>query len=117
MPIDTNDRWIFSGYPGHFIGASDCLFHLTTYVNNGTWMVSTVGDYRPEYANGSTMTSLGTGGHYFETMVFACRCVHEQSLPEVIDWTEEESTWYSNHAEATNGHFQLCYKYQLIARE
>jgi hypothetical protein len=111
-----DDSWIFSGYPGHFINAADCVFHLTTYVNHGTWMISTIGDYRRSY--GTQKILLGhTDESYFETHVFPTRPDTSLSLPAVLDWTEHESRWYSSHVDATNGHIDLCRKYQLITRE
>jgi hypothetical protein len=117
MVITDDDFWIFSGYPGHFIGAASCKFHLTTFVNRGTWMVSTVGDYTPSYADKAEISPLGIDDEsYFETMVFPTRRDSSSSFPTVTNWAEEETRWYSNHAEATNGHIELCRKYHSITR-
>lgn len=62
---------IHRGYPGHFIGSNECLFHLHTVV--GPYKISSVGDYRPRRRGEQLgeMTRIGGGPDaLFETYVF-----------------------------------------------
>lgn len=100
--------------PSHFIGSASCRFGMTDVVNG--YIVSTVGDYRPEFANGEQET-IGYN-RYFETMVFRdsgrrceisdcpCGCV-----PEPADFHEIAFEGYQTEAEARYGHARMVEMY------
>lgn len=113
IPIE---QWVWQGHAGHFIAASDCLFHMATAV--GDFLISTVGDYHPSYKrsrNGLGERELigGLSDHdFYETYVFRltgkpmwCGCA------EVESWGEIEGRRYATAPEATAGHMAMCHKY------
>lgn len=64
----SGEEWEWFGRPGHFIAADLCHFHLCTRV--GRWLISSVGDYRPEGPDGDLKT-IGAGADaFYETYVF-----------------------------------------------
>lgn len=96
------------GYPGHFIAADWCRFHLHTTVN-GRYRVSTVGDYRPAHQRVSEelgpMREIGCN-RYFETMVFELGRNGEPS-----SWCEIDADAYNDHEAAEAGHAAMVAKY------
>lgn len=90
----------YLGMPGHFIGASRCVWHLTTVV--GGYIVSTVGDYRP-FAEDQKPTEIGFG-RTFETMVF--RAGKPCARPECMCFAP-----YNTAGEAQAGHEAMVAKY------
>jgi hypothetical protein len=103
------DSWRWCGYPHHFIGSRDCLFSMATFVGGGRWLVSTVGDYRP---NGKR-TPIGIDGEMFETMVFATDpSMMTDGEPTVIDWSELSCVRYMDSTSAVNGHMATCIEYE-----
>jgi hypothetical protein len=73
---------IHKGRAGHFIGSTDCLFHLHTQLldesGNG-YRVSTIGLYMPNNFKDYQMLDLH---NYYKTVVFV------MSDYKVQDWTE-----------------------------
>lgn len=104
------DDWQWCGFAHHFIGSERCQFHLATFVAGGRWLVSTVGDYRP---NGDKQETLGGFGARYETMVFACDPTNRtDDEPTVIDWSESWCQRYADPASATHGHMRACREYE-----
>lgn len=104
----SKDKWLWQGYPGHFIGAAKCLFRLNTVVKE-KFIISTVGDYRETPT--STEGSLGYD-RTFETMVFTaqkCTCGCGGWIPSCF--REIDSAGYDNPDEATRGHYAMCEMY------
>lgn len=101
-------KWF--GKAGHFICADRCLFHLTTTVCDGAFLVSTVGEYYPLRA-GDTPQEIGCDRMY-ETMVFRagaecpCGCGQPQ-----IDGMELDMHGYNDAKSATEGHMAMCEKW------
>lgn len=107
-------EWRWCGYPGHFIGSFDCLFHMKTRV--GPWIVSTVGDYRPNHGRAEEPTPLGVGAEsLYETFVFAARDDVECHAGMPSDWTEVEGEQWATPQEAEAGHLAMCLRYAEVA--
>jgi hypothetical protein len=115
MSTETQPRWY--GYPGHFIGAERCLFHLTSTV--GPWLISTVGDYRP--GREEERAAIGGEDSHFETRVFragdpcdgpGCGC----GLPDA-DGPELECRRYDTAGEAQAGHLALIEEWRHRTEE
>ena len=100
------DDWQWCGFAHHFVGAEHCRFHLATFVAGGRWLVSTVGDYRP---NGDKQAIIGGYDALYETMVFATdpTDLHDGE-PTVIDWSDSWCQHYGDGASATQGHLSAC---------
>ena len=101
------DRWVFSGYAGHFIAASKCRFRLHTRV--GGYRISTVGHYVVK----GRIERVGAG-RTFETMVFRVRA---DGTPEGEFSTDRECIEmrpYNDSRAAEAGHFALCEKYAAL---
>lgn len=96
---------VYSGMPGHFIGAVNCCFHLTTRVN-GKWLVSSVGCYHPGGIKTNQPEEIGLD-RLFETMVF--RVAADGG---VSDWTEVDSAGYHDADNADVGHEMMVRKYE-----
>jgi hypothetical protein len=105
------DDWLWCGYPHHFIGGVDCLFSLATWVGGGRWLVSTVGDYRPQ---GGDQKAIGIDGEMFETMVFATDpSVRDDGEPAVISWSDDVCCRrYRTVCDAVEGHMALCREFE-----
>lgn len=88
--------------PGHLIVADQCRFFLHTRV--GKWRISTIGDWRPEHADGERW-DIGLDRAY-ETMVFE---LGDDGEP--VDWSERASDGYSTEAEAREGHEAMVARY------
>jgi len=131
----ARSEWEWFGNAAHLIVGSHCRFHLATRV--GPWLVSTVGEYVPDYAVREIMAQRrgfdleGQGdareadwlkkhgfeeigfGRKYETMVFrwARLCDSEEcgcGLPTPDDWEELDSDGYNDAASATRGHYAMC---------
>lgn len=101
------ENWIWMPHSGHFIGGSNCRFHLATYLPNG-YLVSTVGDYFPR-GDANEPTEIGWGRTH-ETMVFAavkrdesCGCPFGQASGSELDFEG-----YSDGNAARLGHMRMC---------
>lgn len=90
--------------PGHLIVSDQCRFFLHTRV--GKWRISTIGDWRPEYAQGE-QRDIGWGRAY-ETMVFE---LGDDGEP--VDWSERETDGYSTEEEARAGHEAMVARYSV----
>lgn len=118
------EQWKWFGHAGHLFVSYDCRFHLATQV--GQFWISTVGEYRPEYAgynsdNYELDKGKGIGIMWksaedkdyrdaiFETMVFPITGKHECGCPE---WSpgEIDMDRYLTHTDAQRGHMELCLK-------
>ena len=108
----TPDKWIWYGYPAHFICASRCAFRMATKV--GRYIVSTVGDMRDDRGDATSQT-IGHDRTY-ETMVFArshkcreegCGCGQYRIDPS----SEVEMVPANDAATARKNHMATCRKY------
>ena len=104
------------GYPGHFICASRCQFHLHTTVDG--YIISTVGDMRPRDDEDGKMEAIGSDEQYFETYVFewegklkSCGC-----CPQPKSWGEIEGERYATALQATDGHMRYVNKYLAMEK-
>ena len=102
-------NWKWYGYAGHFIGGSQCAYHLSTRV--GKFLISTVGDYRPN-GDRSSRTTIGAGKEsFFETYVFDFLGETKDGDPNVISFTEIDGERYAESIDAERGHYRYCKKY------
>jgi hypothetical protein len=102
-------EWKWYGYACHFIGGKKCAYHLTTRV--GAFLVSTVGDYRPQ----AQRERLGAGeDSWFETFVFKCDGEADSGDPIIADWSEIDSERYALSIDAERGHYRYCEKYAAL---
>lgn len=104
--IDKSE-WKWYGYPGHFIGSARCVYHLSTKV--GDYLISTVGDYRPNGPYKAAETLRWSEDSYFETMVFEVDGETEAGDPNVV--SEVEGFYWSKSIIAENKHYEICQKY------
>lgn len=110
---------IWLPHKAHFIGSSDCMFGLATYVNGV--IVSTVGDYMPRLGPETegivpkrVRTKIGLS-RFYETMVFktkknpdpSCGCPYIPS-----DWHNIDFCGYNTGAAAVDGHLEMVEKYK-----
>ncbi len=101
------DKWVWMPHPGHFCGGSNCRFVMNTYV--GKYIVSTVGEYRPEYSK--EIEEIGLDRKY-ETMVFhAGKSEHKCCPYQVSNLTEIDMEGYNTSEAAFSGHYKLCKKW------
>lgn len=114
QPQETIEGWIWCGYAGHFIGASNCRMHLHTRV--GDYRISTVGDYRPPHHQGEEPEEIGWGRTY-ETFVFRVVGFGQHGEGEMADASEIDSEGYTDGLDAERGHMAMCAKYHLISME
>lgn len=108
------DEWKWFGYPGHFICAARCQFRMCTQV--GSYLISTVGDYRPDGVDGERET-IGAGKEsFFETYVFkagptctveGCGC----DMPELEEACEIDGERSATAGESKDAHMRYCHKY------
>ena len=126
---------VWMGHPGHFIGGSDCRYHLNTYVNG--YIVSTVGEYCPStvYERGTFRARrgddppepLGSGKEsLYETVVFEATrrepddmdagfkscCPWFQASGDCLD-----SRRYATADDAAAGHAEMLEKWEQYSRE
>lgn len=102
-------KWKWYGYSGHFIGGSQCAYHLATRI--GKFLVSTVGDYRPR-SEGGKKVQIGAGDDaFYETYVFACDGEEDTGDPIIPDFTEIDGERYAESIDAERGHYRYCEKY------
>ncbi len=104
--------WVWMPHPGHFIAAQKCLFKMTTAVNGGKYIVSSVGEYFNE--NGK-QEYIGFGRKY-ETYVFEsakakpedanCGCPYRPA-----NWREIDSLGANLANECVKNHMELCEKW------
>lgn len=104
--------WKWCGHAHHFVGADSCAHHLSTFVNDGRFLVSTVGAYRPGGPK-AEMERLGAGpDSFYETFVFRTDPTDlDDGCPRVADWGEIDSTRYATPGEANAGHMEFCRQY------
>lgn len=125
----SRDGWEWFGKHGHLLVGQWCRFHLTTWINK-KYMVSTVGEFvHPRHSRSSIseeqkwLEKNGPGEDIgykrkYETMVFntnvkvceneGCNC----GMP-LVDYAKSECDFrgYNNAKDATNGHYELCEKW------
>lgn len=111
------EKWQWFGVAGHFIGSSNCLFHMTTRI--GKYLVSSVGEYFPfgVPTNGWTwadVVEVGLGRKY-ETMVFKigkvcrdpeCNCRRPEINPRELTMLPA-----NRRGDAQKNHIKLCLEY------
>lgn len=130
------ENWVWMPHPGHFIGAKDCKFFMSTYV--GKYIVSTVGEYFPDsrareiYAQSRGIVLEGLGderdfdymkrvgyeeigyGRTYETMVF--NAVKSPDKDTCCPWRQESGReldfdGYKTPEAAYAGHLAMCKKW------
>lgn len=116
-------QWRWFGNAAHFIGGQDCRFHMATLI--GKFLVSTVGQYRPDSRVREVLASARGGdrdayeqigfNRTFETMVFKAGAVCESEgcgcgLPSLDPPSELAFGGYDTAGDATRGHMELCYQ-------
>lgn len=112
--------WVWMGHAGHFCGANDCRFRLTTYV--GDFIVSTVGEYTPKLfsKNDRDFQPLGCGkDDLYETLVFPAK-KDDKGLccPYIISsFIEIDGDRYKTPLEALEGHMNLCEKFSQKSKK
>ena len=107
----------------HFCGVADCRFGITDVVNG--YIVSTVGDYRPQSRNAQRM-EIGLN-RFYETMVFvdsgqrcaqkACSSANNEScgglpVPYGAIWSRVDFQGYRTEEEARVGHDLMVQMYR-----
>lgn len=129
-------NWIWMPHPGHLIVATDCRFHLNTYVGN--YIVSTVGEYEPGMevreiqANVKGLQLEGRGDarradameklgftelgmdRIYETMVF--KAVRAPATEACCPWRQKSGSnidfyGYNKVEDAVAGHMKFCLKW------
>lgn len=108
--VVRESSWTSCGFPHHFIGSADCTFSLATYVADGRYLVSTVGDYRPRGGHSDPVPLGIDAGDQFETMVFTTdpSRLNDDGEPTVTSWSELYMMRYRTAAEANRGHLETC---------
>lgn len=120
-PIPAS-KWVWCGYPGHFVAAASCRLHLHTRV--GDYRISTVGDYRPDKVfeqgrlrdrtSGDGAEEIGANRKY-ETFVFRVTGHGEHGEGEVSEWSEIWSDGYNEAVDAEQGHLAMCLLFSRVA--
>jgi len=106
--IDPRD-WKWCGFPGHFIAARWCRFHLTTRV--GDFIISTVGDYRPCYGGHEQDTLGADPDDLYETMVSPVASEGECPVGAAKTWEPELQERFATSEAAEQRHMELCWLY------
>ena len=103
--IDPRD-WKWCGFPGHFIAARWCRFHLTTRVGNV--LISTLGDYRPCSEKHERDTLGAASDSFYEVMVFPVidNDVCYAGDPDTSNSLLQER--FATPEEAEKRHMELC---------
>jgi len=100
------NQWYWCGYPGHFVAASMCRFHLHTRIGNV--IVSTVGDYHPK-GHDTPAERIGCDRLY-ETYVFRAKdTVRPEGEP--LDYSEIDSLSSNDSEESERQHYSMCEKW------
>ncbi len=107
-------NWVWYGNAKHFIGASNCKFHLATKIGN--WIISTVGEYKPDSFKPTKKQVFEEIGpeRFYETMVFRaikCPCGCNEFVCDVSSFypvSNLQFRGYKTSEEASNGHAELC---------
>ena len=106
--------WTWCGGPHHFVGRSNCRFHLATQV--GLILVSTVGEYRPP-SSGGDMKPLGLAADsFYETMVFLVEDYPGQDCP-IGQFTADgqvECVHSSTPTEASTAHRSMARRWSSL---
>lgn len=106
----SREGWVWHGYPGHFICADRCVFHLSTSIN-GKVLVSTVGHFVPDPKKNPGHTEPVGPGFDFETMVFAINGYDDHHNPVIVDYSGIETRGYNDSEAAEAGHYIACLDY------
>ena len=90
------------GWPGHFWGSPQCIYHRNTLItrkdDDTSIVVSTIGNYRKYLADGYSERITFAAGHHYETKAFLAwplekdlyqdiRSDSEISLNPNVEWT------------------------------
>lgn len=102
-------KWKWYGYPCHFVGGKNCIYHLATKV--GEFLISTIGDY---YIEDNRQTLRSWEKSFYETCIFVCSGEDKNGNPIIEDWTEIDGRSYETSVEAENEHYEFCKKYSKI---
>ena len=107
-PIPPQD-WEWFGYAAHLCVSNRCTFHLATRVEDV--IVSTVGNYLPDWSRRKPVTIGGLEDELFETMAFRVEslCVCGCGSPQ-HNGHELITQRYSTAREAREGHLAVCRK-------
>lgn len=101
--------WKWCGGPHHFMGSRYCSFGMATWVADGKFCVSTVGEYRPGGANSGDAHTVGRG--LYETMVFFTRDTDTEDCgnPALTRYGNPLATAHADTpTEANETHRRLC---------
>lgn len=112
----------YFGNPGHFILSKECIFHITTLVND-KYLVSTVGELIKDPKGINDSSNWGEFGYgegaekfYYETMVFEgmenCPCGCGTPVCNGEECIDENR--YKTAKEANEGHYEMCLKYSEL---
>lgn len=108
-PMASQAGWKWYGFPGHYICASRCQYHLTTAIN-GKYLVSTVGRFVVDPLRDPERIEEVGHGRKYETMVFEMDGEDENGDPkrgrDSIDMNP-----YDESVDAERGHYAMCEKW------
>jgi hypothetical protein len=97
-------QWVWYGFPGHFIAASRCAYHLCTRI--GGYLISTVGAHR--LTHDGPLETLGLPeDSFYEMMIFPCDGEDEQGNPR-RGAMELYREYFSDSLEAERAHREMC---------
>ena len=102
--------YVWMGHPAHFICASDCNFHMATYISATGIIVSTIGEYMVD----GKLTSLSGGQEdIYETYVFTAKAASTGNCcPYVVaDWSNLDGVWAPTAEKARRNHMIYLQKY------
>lgn len=112
----SKEDWVWQGYAGHYWFCGYSHYRLCTVVNNGKYIIRTIGDIRDEYEN--LRTGMGnTSEKLFNTCVYEtekCNCGCNEYIPkshELGEIERLEQVWCTTATKAYENHLKLCEKW------
>lgn len=115
VEMKSKDGWRWFGFAGHLIVGNRCAYHLATLVNDGRYLVSTVGHYLPPgrpTAEGPEPIGAGEDS-LFETYVFESYGVDADGDPNILSLGEIDGQRYASSLDAEVGHYEYCHKWDV----
>lgn len=107
--LQSKAGWKWYGFPGHYICADRCKYHLCTSIA-GKYLVSTVGLFVIDPLNNPDGIEEVGVGRLFETMVFGMDGEDEFGNPN-RESDSLECVGYNDSMDAERGHYAMCEKY------